>query len=239
MKKTIALAITSLFAASSMFAADATPTDQVKAGIAKDKAAANYSWTTTLTIADMQFTPGPVKGKAEKDGFAMVSQEMNDNKLEAVMKGDKVALKNESQWQLIDEADGFVAMMGGFLTANGTALDEAEKLLKYVKELKAGEAGLISGDLTTEGAGTMMAFRPRGANAGAPPAAPKNAKGSVKFWIKDGALVKIESHISGATAFGPDQEERQMDTTRTIEISDLGTTKLEVPADAKKKFETK
>jgi len=237
MKKSIALALSSLLVASSVFAADTNTTEKVKAAIAKVKTAANYSWTTTLTIADMPFTPGPVKGKAEKDGFAMVSQEMNDNTIEAVMKGEKVAMKNEGQWVLLDEAEGFVAMMGGWVTANGTAVDEAEKLLKNVKELQAGENGLFSGDLTTDGAKSFLAFRPRGGMP-APPA-PKNAKGSVKFWVKDGALIKFESHIQGAVAFGPDQEEREMDTTRTIEIQELGTTKIEVPADAKKKLEAK
>jgi len=239
MKKTIALIITSLMLASSVFAADTNTTDKVKAALAKLKAAANYSWTTTLKIADMPFTPGPVKGKAGKDGFALVSQEMNDNTLEAVIKGDKVALKNEGQWQLIDEADGFVAMMGGWLTANGTAVEEAGKLLENVNELQAGEGDLFSGDFTSEGAKSLMTFRPRGANAGPTPPAPKNAKGSVKFWIKDGALTKFESHLRGTIAFGPDQEEREMDTTRTVEIQDVGTTKIEVPADAQKKLEAK
>ena len=238
MKTISALAIALLFTGS-VLAADTNTTGQVKEALSKLKSAANYSWTTTLKIADLPFTPGPVKGKAEKDGFASVSQEMNENKLEAVMKGDKIALKTEDQWQLIDEVDGFAAMMGSWLTANGTAGDEAGKLIGLVKELTTGEGGMVSGDLTTEGAQSLLAVRPRGTNAGPKPPAPKNAKGSVKFWLKDGALVKFESHLQGAVAFGPDQEEREMDMTRTIEIQEVGTTKLEVPAEAKKKLEPK
>jgi len=236
MKKNSLLILALLFTGS-VFAADTNTTGYVKNAIAKLKSAANYSWTTTLKMPDMPFTPGPVKGKSQKDGFALLSQEMNDNTVEAALKGEKVALKNEGQWQLLDEVEGFGAMMGAFLTANGTATQEAEKMLAQVSELKAGEEGLISGDFSSAGAGKLMAFRPRGANSGPTPPAPKNAKGSIKFWIKDGALVKFESHLQGTVAFGPDQEEHEMDVTRTVEIKDVGTTTVEVPAAAKSKLE--
>jgi hypothetical protein len=40
-------------------------------------------------------------------------------------------------------------------------------------------------------------------------------------------------------AFGPDQDARDFDMTRTVEIQNAGTTKVEVPDEAKKKFEAK
>jgi hypothetical protein len=187
----------------------------------------------------MPFKPGPTKGKSEKDGFASVSQDMGDNKLETVLKGDKIALKNQDgQWQLIDEADGMAAMMAGWLTMYGTAVDESTKLINNVNALTIGESNVISGDLTADGAKSLMTFRPRGANAGQTPPAPSKAKGSVKFWLKDGALVKFESHLQVTTALG-DQGDRDMDITRTTEIQDVGTTKVDVPAEAKAKLEPK
>jgi hypothetical protein len=236
MKHIHALAIALLAAAGSTFAAGADSTDKVKDALAKLTGATNYSWTTTIKIPDMPFEPGPVKGRTEKGGYATVAQQFNENTMEAVFKGDKVAVKSEGGWQLLDEAEGPAAMMGGWLTANGTAGDEAAKLFKHVKELKAGEEDLFSGDLTTEGAGEFLMPRPRGGNT---PPAPKNAKGSVKFWLKDGALTRLESHLQGAITFGPDQEERDFAMTRTIEIQNVGTTKVEVPAEARTKLETK
>jgi hypothetical protein len=236
MKTTTTIAI-SLLAAGLLSAAETNTNERVKATVTKLTEQTNYSWTTIIKMPDMPFEPGPVKGRTEKGGYAMVTQQLNENTVQAVFKGDKVAVKGESGWELIDEADGMVAMMGGWLTANGTAADEAGKLLKNVKELKAGDGDVFSGDLTAEGAKDLLTFRPRGGNA--PPPPPKNAKGSVKFWLKEGALIKFESHLQGVVAFGPDQDERDFEATRTIEIQDVGTTRLEVPEEARKKMETK
>jgi hypothetical protein len=127
-------------------------------------------------------------------------------------------------------------MMGGWLTASGTPDDEAGKLLKAVKELKAGDGDSLSGDLTPEGAKDFLTFHPR---HGDPPPPPKDAKGSVKFWLKDGALTKFESHLQAKVAFGPDQDEQDFEITRTIEIQSVGTTKVDVPTEARKALETK
>jgi hypothetical protein len=109
-------------------------------------------------------------------------------------------------------------------------------LIKHVKTLESPEAGLLSGEFTAEGAKDLLTFRPRG---GTPSPAPKNAKGSAKFWIKDGALTKFESRLQGAVAFAPDQEEQNLDMTRTVEIQNVGTAKVELPEAAKQKLESK
>ncbi len=239
MKPQFAVAL-GLLAARSLFAADAAPADKAGEAIARLGTATNYSWTTRIEMPGMPFTPGPVKGQAESAGVARVSQEFNENTIQVAFKGDKVIVKVEDQWQSIDEAEGPAAMMGGWLSANGTAAEEAANLLKKVKELKAGEGGVFSGDFTAEGAKELLTFRPRRPRAGdPPPTAPKNAKGSVRFWIKDGALVKFESHLTGTIAFGPDQEEREFDMTRTTEIENVGKTKVDLPAEARKKLEAK
>jgi hypothetical protein len=62
-----------------------------------------------------------------------------------------------------------------------------------------------------------------------------NPKGSVKFWIKDGQLAKYEFKLTGKAEFNGNEFDVDRDTT--TEITDVGTTKIEVPADAKKKFE--
>jgi hypothetical protein len=235
MKHNLTLAIALLVAAAT-FAAETDSNGKVKEAIGKLAAATNYSWTTTIKIPGMPFEPGPVKGGTEKGGFAMVSQQLNDNTVEAVFKGEKAAVKSEGEWQSLDKAEGPAAMMGGWLTANGTPADEAGKLLKGVKELKPGDGDSLGGDLTPEGAKDFLTFRPRHGDA---PPPPKDAKGSVKFWLKDGALTKFESHFKAKVAFGPDQDEQDFEVTRTIEIEKVGTTKVEVPNEARKALETK
>jgi hypothetical protein len=233
MKRTLTLAV-ALVMAGFIAAAETKPADMVTSALASLKAATNYAWTATIQIP--QFEPGPVKGRTERGGYSMVSQEFNDNTTEVVFKGDKAAVKGEEGWQNLDEAQGPAAMMGGWLTAYGTAADEAGKLLKGVKELKSGDQNLFTGDLTPEAAKDLMTFKPRRGQA---PPPPKDAKGSVKFWVKDGALTKFESHLQATVSFGPNQDEQPFEVTRTIEIQNVGATKMDVPAEAKKKLESK
>jgi hypothetical protein len=232
-----ALTFVVLLTAGSIIAAETTPVDTVNSALASLKAATNYAWKATTQIPDAPFEPGPVKGSTEQGGYSMVSQQFNDNTTEVVFKGDKAAVKAEEGWQNLDDAEGPAAMMGGWLTASGTAADEASKLLKGVKELKSGGDNLFTGDLTPEAAKELMSFKPRRGQQAPPP--PKDAKGSAKFWVKDGALTKFESHLSAKVAFGQDQDEQQFEITRTVEIQNVGTTKVDVPADAKKKLESK
>ena len=61
-----------------------------------------------------------------------------------------------------------------------------------------------------------------------------NPKGSVKFWVKDGALSKYEFKVTGKVDFNGN--EIDVDRTWTIEIKEVGTTKVTVPEEAKKKL---
>ncbi len=216
-------------------------TEQVKSAAARLKDQPNYSWKVELKLPGMPITPGLLHGQTEKGGLSMVSQEFNDNTLQAAFNADKAVVKIEDEWQLVGApdaagADGRAAMIGQWLIRNRTPAEEVEALLKNSKPLQAGEEGVLGAELTEEGAKSLLSFGSRG---GTPPPAPKNAKASVKFWLKDGALAKFESHVSGTTTFGPDQEERELDMTRTVEIQDVGSTKLAVPAEARKKLEAK
>jgi hypothetical protein len=55
----------------------------------------------------------------------------------------------------------------------------------------------------------------------------------VKFWLKDGVLTKYEVKVKGTVKWNDNDYEN--DRTTTVEIKDVGKTKLEVPDDAKKK----
>ncbi|HXR06957.1 MAG TPA: hypothetical protein VN765_06475 [Candidatus Acidoferrum sp.] len=234
MKHSIPMTL-ALLAAGAVLAAEPAPTNQVADAIAKLKAANNYSWTSTLKMANSDFNIGPVKGQADKDGFAKMSQSFNDNTTEIVLKGDKVAFKGENGWELIGEGGDMSTFFAASMARNGAAAQEAGIVLKSVKEVKALDGGALGGDFTSEGATDLMSFGPRRTGGENAFPAPKNAKGSVKFWLKDGMLTKFETHLIGTIAFG--DNENQMDQTRTVEIQDVGTTKMDIPADAKKKLE--
>ena len=94
--------------------------------------------------------------------------------------------------------------------------------------MKAGDGGLWSGDLTEEGAKSLLAFSQT---------PPKDAKGSVKFWVKDGTLVKYETHVTGKVDFGGNEQDTEV--IRTIDLHDQGKTTVAVPDEAKKLLEAK
>lgn len=238
--KTRLLASIALLVAGTLLAAETGAPNNTKVAdaVAKLQSAPNFSWTMTPKIPGLPFEIGVLKGRAEKDGYAVVSQQVGDLNAEAVFKGEAIVLKMDGEWQIPDPSDMRAAGTAGAFTRNGTPAAEAARLLKFVKELKAADNGLFTGDLTEEGVKDTLTFGPRRGANNQPPV--KNAKGEVKFWLKDGALDKFESHVQGTIRFGgPDGEEHDVEITRTIAIQDVGTTKIDVPAQAKEKLEPK
>jgi len=236
MKKQILCAAT-LMLATSIFAADAK--EEVTNAAKKLGDAANYGWKTTVVVPESaQFKPGPTDGKAEKGGLIFVKMAVRDNTMEVVKKGDKAAFTNQDgEWQSLADAEGdqgrgrFIA---GMVRGTKAPAEQAADLVASTKELKK-DGDAIAGDLTEDGAKTLMRFR-RGGGGGGGGEGPaiSNAKGSVKFWVKDGMLTKYEFKLSGKMDFNGN--EIDMDRTSTVEIKDVGTTKVEIPEGAKKKL---
>ena len=85
----------------------------------------------------------------------------------------------------------------------------------------------------TEDAAKQLLSRPRRGNAGANAPAPEisNAKATVKLWITDGAVTKMENHVTGTVSFNGN--DRDVDRTTTTEFKDVGSTTITVPDDAK------
>jgi len=240
--------VPSIILGSALALGAAEPKETLKNALKALGEKANYSWITTTETQGAQRQPNPVKGMTEKGGCTFLCQELNTGTAEAVIKGEQRIVKTEEGWKTAAElraagggpgAGGVRgAMMGRALLNMRTPVAQAEELLGKLKECKADDGGVITADLTEEGAKELLAFgrrgRPGQESQNAPPG-PKNAKGSVKFWIKDGLLTKIELKLQG-TVTGRDQQERDVARTVTHEIKDVGTTKVAIPEDAKKKL---
>ncbi len=191
----------------------------------------NYSWKQTVVVPpDSQFQPAPTDGQTEKDGYTFVSTSFGDNDVKWVIKGDKFAVYTaDNGWQAPSEMDdqGPGRFMGAMIRNFRTPAQQATNLLAGVKSLtKSGN--VYSGDLTDDGAKSLLTFR-RGGQATV-----SNAKGSAKFWISNGVLSKYEFKVTGTVSFNGN--DRDVDRDTTVEISNVGTTKVAVPDDAKKKL---
>lgn len=232
MKKVI-LCCATMLVAGSLFAA--VTKEDVAAAAKKLGDQANYSWKTTVTVPEgARFRPGPTEGKVEKDGYMDVKMSFRDTKFEVVKKGDKAAFTNpDGDWQTLADVEGDTGR-GRFMVAMVRNMQapaqQATEIANEVKEFKQdGEA--VGGDLTEEGAKNLMRFR-RGRGNGPEVT---DAKGSAKFWIKDGQLSKFEFKVSGKMDFNGNDFD--VDRTTTTEITEVGTTKIELPEGAKKKLE--
>jgi len=231
---------TMILLAGPLFAADASPKDEVKAAAKALGNQTNYSWKATVESPNGggRFN-GPTEGKTENGGYTWLSLTMRDDTVEAVLKGGKGAAKTEDGWQSLaelsqDNGDGgfnpnmFLARR---LQSFKTPAVEAADLADQAKELKK-DGDALAGDLTEAGAKAMLAFRPpRGGDEGP---TVSDAKGSVKFWVKDGQLTKYQFHVQGTVSFNGN--DRDVDRTTTVQIKDVGTTKIQVSDDAKKKL---
>jgi hypothetical protein len=234
--KTNILFSATILLAGSLLAADSSSKDDVTNAAKKLAEKANYSWKTTVVVPEgSRFRPGPTEGKTEKDGVTHLKMTFGDNTTEAFIKGDKAAVSNpDGGWQSLadlDNAEGPARFLGGMLRNFKAPAAQATDLAAGTKELKK-DGDAIAGDLTEAAAKPLLTFRPRGSSGDGPTVS--NAKGSVKFWVKDGVLAKYEFKVSGKVTFNGN--DRDVERTTTVEIKDVGSTKVEVPEEAKKKL---
>lgn len=233
LKRILASAIL-VTAATSLFAADNSARDEVTKAAKALAEKPNYSWKTTVVVPEgTQFRPGPTEGKADKDGTTYLTLSFGDNMTEAVIKGDKATYTNQDgDWQSAEEsAEGRGRFMGAMLKNFKAPAAQAPEIAAAVKELKK-EGDAYTGELTQEGAKTLMSFRGRRAGGEGPEI--KDAKGTAKFWVKDGVLSKYEYKVKGSMKFNDNDVD--VDRATTTEIKDVGATKVVVPEAAKKKL---
>jgi len=213
-----------------LFAADSA--NDVSAATKKLAGESSYSWKTTTRFNEWDSSS---EGKTVKDGATWVAFNFNDNTTEAVMQGKKSAMKTDEGWKTVEEVlsntePGPGQFMARIVQSFKAPAAEADDLASKTKELKK-DGDVFSSDLTEAGAKALLTFGPR--NPDDP--GPRDAKGSAKFWLKDGALTKYEIRLQGKIK-GFNGEDFDVDRTTTVEIKDVGKTKVDLPEAAKKKL---
>jgi len=237
MKRHLFAAAITLVAASLM-AADSSPKDDATA--AAKKLGDNYSWKTSVDLGpNAQFGPLTSEGKMAGD-TAWFSQSFGDNSTEGIKQGTNVVIKGEEGWQSASEVGGGGGGGGGFNPAAGMVRNlqnlkgPGADLVDAISKTKdmTMEAGAYTGALTDDGAKDLATFRFGGRRGGA---APKDAKGTLKVWVKDGAVSKYELKVSGKRT-DQNGDEQEFERTTTVNFNDVGSTKITIPDDAKKKL---
>ncbi|MGD0140656.1 MAG: hypothetical protein ABSD28_17445 [Tepidisphaeraceae bacterium] len=249
MLKRVFLGVVSVLALSAV-SVHADPKDDIKSAVQKLADSPNYSWSTTIQGG---FGRGPQEGKTEKGGYTSLTIQMRDNSFDAIIKGDKAAIKTDSGWKSAAEILAEPVDAGGppppeFRAAmvaqnSKTPAGQAQDNLDSLQNIQKTDDGYTA-DLTADAAKTLLQFGPRrprpttspDGDTGTPPPQfeVSDAKGTLKLAVKDGNLTQIEFHLTGTVSFNGN--DRDVDRTVTTDIKDVGTTKVEVPDEAKAKL---
>lgn len=188
-----------------------------------------YSWTTTTEVPEgTRFRPGPIEGRTLKDGTTHVTMSFAGNQIHVALKGGKAAITNQDgEWDSVSELENsegrgrFRAMMARNVSMPAK---EAVELLKHVEDLKESD-GAIAGNLTAEGAKSLMRF---GRGGGGPEIS--GAKGTIQFWTKDGVLSQYRYHVAGSMDWNGNTVD--IDRTVTVGIKDVESTAVNLPEEA-------
>ncbi|MBI3849312.1 MAG: hypothetical protein HY298_03320 [Verrucomicrobia bacterium] len=233
MKKYLLIGLTVVTTAT-LTAAESGAKEKIIAAAKKLGDSPNYSWTTTPKdeTGSSGRNIGPIEGKTEKAGYTYLIITPGGVSIEIFMKGEKGAAKTLEGWQSfadIEQAGGGAAAIARRIRQWKTPAAEAVDLLGGVKELKEAD-GAYAGELSEDKVKELILLAAR-RREGQPPPEMKTLKGSVKFWLKDSALPKYEFNLQGKVTAG----EREIDINQTmvVEVKDVGSTKIELPDEAK------
>jgi len=207
---------------------------------------ANYGWTSSTVGVNEGKDPqekGTTQGKTQKEGLTHLLSDKGGKATEAALKGDKVAVKTADGWKNSADFNPAGDAQGkpdkSLLLAQGlkkykAPAAEAAGLLEVMGELKSQGDGLFTGALTDDG---VKAYLEATAKAGKKPADLMEPKVTVRFWLKEGTLSKYEVTLEGKKPKGKDKTPAGTKTTITVEIKDVGATKVELPDDCLKKLQ--
>jgi len=155
--------------------------------------------------------------------------------VEVCMKDKKGAAKALEGWQTFDEiarTSGTAAAVVRYLRIYKAPVAESAELASNTKSLKE-EEGVFSGELKENIVKELLLFGVRRREGEEQPKT-SDAKGDIKFWLKEGALTKYEIKVQGKVTVG--DRENEINRTTTVQIKDAGTTKIDVPPEALEKM---
>lgn len=196
--------------------------------------ATSYSWTRITETPGASFT---LKGKTDTNGFAVMELRKGGKSCQAVSKGSRRVVMAGREWKTSKEisAGKDAALVDARELLNSeTPVDELALLLPKIAGLKLETDGSYSGVVD---AGTVMDRVNSLIKSRAPiPLQAASSSGSFRIWLKNGLPQKYVLTVAGSVSlpFG----KREFKRISTVSITDIGSTMVEVPANAKARLES-
>jgi len=233
MKLSSVITLVCWLASSTTIVVAADPKAEVTDAVKKLRSQPNFSWTMTPKTegSETASRQGPIEGKTEKGGATWIKGSSGDNSFEAVMKGSKIAVNYAGEWVAVEEDDEGTGRFARRLKPFKDILESVDELVSKSKEITKAADGSYTSELTAEGAKEIFGRLGRRA------AEATESSGTAKYWVTDGALKKFESTVKGKFTAGEDKKEVNLSRTVSVEIKDVGSTKVNIPAEATSKLE--
>jgi hypothetical protein len=208
----------------------AEPAQEVADAAAKLSEAENYSWRSVTN--DSSGSTLIQNGKTEKNGYTSFNLNSGDAFVQFVIKNGVGVVNIGQGWQTADElADQRKAARFLAFTARSfkSPAVVASQIAARLKDLKPEEDAYVAEVTGNDAVNLLSAISPlRGGRD------MNNAKAIVRFWIRDGILTKYQVHGTGT--INRKGEDTDFDGTTTVDFSDVGTTQMDVPEEAKRKL---
>jgi hypothetical protein len=176
----------------------------------------------------------PADVKVDKD----LAAEIKAGDTTVYKKGETLVVKEGEEWKKYERVKGAKgdrknpspAVILEAVKLPHEEIAEFEKKFKEAKKADEKDNGctVFSGELTEQGASSL-------GNAGGKGKAQMSFTGTAKVWVNaDGLVVKYSADLTGKGK--RKDQDVEVKVTRTVELSDFGTAKVEVPEGAKKLF---
>lgn len=220
------------WAAGGVWAQDGAADELGKAG-SRAQEWKSYAFKITTTTEGLPNRGGPGLGATEGEFVADKGLHVSTGQMEFIRKGDKTAIKGrDGGWSAPRQGGGQGGRGGGFftrMTAPHESFKDIQKCFKTVDKTQEGDLTVFSGELTPEGA-TKLSGRGSFGRGGA---GNTQASGTAKVYVDtDGNIVRVQ--VSTQVKMNFRNQETEIKTERTIEISKIGSADFEVPDDARK-----
>jgi len=222
--------------------------DEAKDAARKLGEQSSYTWTsTTRKLVDgKDAAPDKVapisEGRIEKAGATyLILAKGTPKSVEVAIRESKVAVKTPDGWKSLNDfapADPAsnkkpdkLAVLAKSYERFTSPSSEVVSLVEGMKEMKGEGDGLYSGQATED---ARKAYLVRTAKPGAAPKELMEPKLTLRCWVKDGMLVKYEVAL--------ESKKLKKDvvtvnaTVTTVELREIGSTKAELPEEARKKL---
>jgi len=187
----------------------------------------SYLWTSEDEVSEeTRFNAGPTRGTTVRAGKTHVSISFGPRSTQVVIDGEKAAVTNrDGRWETVWLSDqGYSSAGFSASIARGiqTPVEEVKELVPALISLDE-IGGELVGALPADVAKDRLATR-RGADA------VRDAKGTVRFSISEGLLSRVVVRVEGKLI--DDDRVREVWRETTIELTDIGTAKLDLPSGA-------